>query len=309
MLLRSDPPKRLFVGGTGRCGTHALSAVLNRHSDYRRVHAEVRFHADPNGLPGLLSGACELPAFLEQLRGRWWKRTTTQGRSSGLHKEIPEETFIRAVNAFEADYPEDPWGASSTLIRELLDPVAEQAKKRGWVEMTKRTAQASPVLLRLLPDAKAIHIIRDGRDVAASVALKTWGPDTLLESLDWWEKRVGLCEQGVAEADPERVMVVGFEQFVAEDREGSLERLFDFIGERRLLRGRRQPGMRRYFDEEIGPAQANIGRWRKGLAEAEADEVDARYAASLQRLIAADTPAKPVFESFLASVGAVGAPA
>jgi hypothetical protein len=304
----SSTPDRVFVGGTGRCGTHALSSVLGHHAHYRRVHTELRFHADPTGLPGLLKGEIELSGFLEQLRGRWWRRTSRQGRQTGFFKRLPEERFNASVSKFERDFPSDQWGASSTLIHELIDPIAAQAKKPGWVEMTKRTVWAAPILLKLVPDAKLIHIIRDGRDCAASIATQAWGPEDFEGSLDWWEERVGISEQGAAGVDPERLLVLSFEDFVAEDREASYDRLVEFIGSKGFLGRRRAREMRRYYDDEIGGPKANRDRWRKGRSQDEQDQANERYAQALHRLIAADTPARPVFESFLASIESPAVP-
>ena len=310
MSARSTAPQRLFVGGTGRCGTHAMGSLLGRHSRYRRIHTELRFHADPPGLPGLLRGEVELAEFLATLRGRWWKRTASQGFESGLFKRVPEEIFERAIAEFERDFPDDQWGAASRLVYGLLDPIAAQAKKPGWVEMSNRNVEASPVLLELVPDIKMIHMIRDGRDASSSVVAQKWGPDEIMAAIAWWERRVADDERSSSQLPEERLLIVCFEDFVTGDREGTYDRLLDFIGERRLFRGRREPEMRRFFDEEIGTGRANIERWRKGLSEAEQDELCERYAAALERLIAADTPARPLFErSLQALVGPVPAPA
>ena len=47
----SDSPADLvFVGGTGRSGTHILSYLLDRHSRFFGVPIECRFHCNPKGL-------------------------------------------------------------------------------------------------------------------------------------------------------------------------------------------------------------------------------------------------------------------
>ena len=50
-----NPPSLLFVGGTGRSGTHVVSKILNKHSHFRKVPNEARFHTDPGGLPDVLN--------------------------------------------------------------------------------------------------------------------------------------------------------------------------------------------------------------------------------------------------------------
>ena len=61
--------KLVFVGGTGRSGTHVLSQLLSRHNRYGLVPVEVRFHTDPDGFPGLLDGSVTPEQFVRRLRG------------------------------------------------------------------------------------------------------------------------------------------------------------------------------------------------------------------------------------------------
>lgn len=304
----SSTPDRVFIGGTGRCGTHALASVLGNHAHYRRIHTELRFHADPDGLPGLLEGEVELLGFLEELRGRWWKRTSSQGRPTGFFQRLPEEIFNAAVAEFERSFPEDRWGASSKLVHDLLDPIARLAKKPGWVEMTKRTIYAGPVLQKLVPDAKFIHIIRNGRDVAASVATQAWGVDNFDDALDWWEERVESSERGAAGVEPDRMLHLSFDGFVATDRERSYDRLVRFIGSTGFRGRRRAREMQRYYEEEIGGPKANRDRWRRDLSQADQDRVNERYVGALRRLISANTPGRSIFEGFLASVESPAVP-
>src|SRR5262249_36643065 len=69
---RPDPR---FVGGTGRCGSHAIASLIAEHSPYALVSREVKFHVDPGGLSDLLAGRVEIHEFLTNMRSRWWKWT------------------------------------------------------------------------------------------------------------------------------------------------------------------------------------------------------------------------------------------
>ena len=164
MVGSSTAPDQLFVGGTGRCGTHAIGRLLGRHRHYKRVHTELRFHADPYGLPGLLRGRVELADYLANLRGRWWKRISARGHEQGLFNRISEDVFNAGVSDFEKNFPDDPSGASGKLIRDLIDP--QSGRRPGWVELTKRNVQASPVLCELLPECK-ISVGNQARVLAA----------------------------------------------------------------------------------------------------------------------------------------------
>ena len=43
---------------------------------------------------------------------------------------------------------------------------------------------------RTIPEARFVHLIRDGRDVALSVLGMNWGPSTVPEAAFRWKKRI-----------------------------------------------------------------------------------------------------------------------
>jgi len=47
-------PRRIFVGGTGRCGTTILARILGAHSSIHTIGTESRFIVDPKGLLNLV---------------------------------------------------------------------------------------------------------------------------------------------------------------------------------------------------------------------------------------------------------------
>ena len=64
------------------------------------------------------------------------------------------------------------------------------------------TIAESPTLLRLFPEAKLIHTVRDGRDAGSSKVSKRQKrshPRDGAEGLRWWEGRLRKIEAGVRE--------------------------------------------------------------------------------------------------------------
>ena len=57
----------------------------------------------------------------------------------------------------------------------------------------------------LLPDARFINVIRDGRDVALSISKERWGPNDAYAGLSWWANRVLKSSQALAMIDPKSV--------------------------------------------------------------------------------------------------------
>src|SRR5947207_11016977 len=75
----------VFVGGTGRSGTHVLGRLIGRHSRYAGIPIEARFHCNKRGLPDLLGGRVTLAGFVEKLRDFWWHRVRIDDQPRGLY--------------------------------------------------------------------------------------------------------------------------------------------------------------------------------------------------------------------------------
>ena len=103
-------------------------------------------------------------------------------------------------------FDDDPEGACRQLFYDLLwfrtgeaDPAG--AGPLGLVEQSTDTIAAAPTLARLFPEAKFIHVVRDGRDASASRVAQTRGlihPRTRRQGLEWWEERIRRIDAGEA---------------------------------------------------------------------------------------------------------------
>ncbi len=251
----SNPPAELvFVGGTGRSGTHVLSYLLDRHSRFHGVPIECRFHCNPKGLADVVRGRTEPEDFLRKLRGYWWHRVRIgdrayvrakwralgRGRERGLRQIVAADRFEEAVGRFEATHGEDLLHASRTLFYDLLQPGADRAGKPVLVEMSCFTIAAADALARIFPEARFVHSVRDGRDSGSSkVSLrqKPHHPTDVSSGIDFWADRLRQAEEGVrglSDADRERLCVISLDELVHSDREAA------YGGAARLPRGRRR---------------------------------------------------------------------
>jgi Sulfotransferase family len=281
------PPPIVFVGGTGRSGTHVLATLLGRHSIYADVTVEARFHAKPQGLPDLLDGEVTPEQFVRKLKRFWWYRVAAGealpavfprlplGRSvRGLHKLMPERRFDRAIERFRRRWPRDSEMACRQLFLDLLWPIAARARKPGLVEMTTSNIQRARTLHRLFPEARFVHSIRDGRDSGSSKVSKRQRrqhPRDAVEGFEWWFDRLERIERGVATLPPEKVLHLSLDRLVAGDREETYVSLLAFLGIED------EPQMRAYFDAEVTEEKANRDRWRQGLSAGEQKELTRRY--------------------------------
>lgn len=292
---RPDDPDLVFVGGTGRSGTHVLSQLLGSHPRYARVPIEARFHCNPQGFPDLLSGRVSAEVFLKKLQKFWWRRIRAGevapvvarriafGRKvRGLHKVVPRDRFDAAVEEFERGYPGDPEVACRNLFLDLLWPLTAEQGKPGLIEMSCFTIAQGPTLQRLFPEAKLIHTVRDGRDAGSSKVSKRQKrshPRDGFEGLRWWEGRLRNIERGVGGLeDRSKLLCVSLDDLVAGDREGVFAEICDFAG----LDD--DPGMRRFFDEEMDADAAHKERWREGLSSERQQALTREYEKTLDRL-------------------------
>lgn len=283
-----------FVGGTGRSGTHVVSHFLGHHRRISSIGVECRFHVEDRGFPGLLEGSVSKQQFLERLRGFWW-RGRLRGRERGLFKLVPEERFRAAVAAFDDAFDEDaPEAACRQLFLDLLWPRAIERWAAGLVEQSCDTVAAAPTLVRLFPEARFVHVVRDGRDASASRVAQTRGivyPRTRRQGIDWFERRLRNIEQGARQIPEDRLLQVSLEEILTPPRHEAAEELAGFVG---VKFGRR---MRRFFYHRMDLESANKERWREGLSERRQRSLAERYVDSLERMEADGISSAPILRA------------
>lgn len=261
----------IFTGGTGRSGTTIAGELLGRHPDLALIPVEMRFHVDPGGLVDLAQGAIDVGTFEDKLRTRWFRRKPNSSGPRGLHVVADEEALDRALEGLHRDYAEDPWGSCGRFLAELMQLRTDRLEARTWVEMTPPNGKRADALCRMFPDARVIHMVRDGRDVAASVAPRTWGPNDILSALTWWGQQMTQIDQSMRRAPADQVRTIRLESLVVERREEEYEELLACVGLADAVR------MRRFFDDVVGPESMHPGRWRRDLDDDQVREVEARY--------------------------------
>jgi hypothetical protein len=268
----------LFVGGTGRSGTWALGRLLGEHPELVTVHTELRFHAQGRAFGRLLDGSLAPDRYAREFLDRYYGLTSGDGTPKGLQLLASRWEVTQALTAFRAAAGEDLPSAMGALVHRLVDPYARGRRATGWVETTPGNAAVADALTGVLPRAHVVHIVRDGRDVAASIASMPWGPSEPVAALDRWADGLRAADAAFRRADPARVHVVRFEDLVVRDRDATLTDLLDRLGieDRARIRAR--------FDAKLDPGRSNLGRWRRDAGADAQATIDARYRAILGEL-------------------------
>lgn len=259
------------MGGTGRSGTHALGFLLNEHPTYWMIPGETRLQAEVIGLPGLVDGKADLDEVCRRLLGRYFYKKNKAGRVRGIHRAgVTRAQLEAAVEALRRDFSEtDAVESIAAFMRAVFDPLTEAAGAQHWVEQTPPNVEYAALHQQMFPGAGTIHLVRDGRDVAASVSRLPWGPTTMLDGLEWWDEHLRAAEAAVG--DPARVHVVGFEALMIEDRDVEYARILEFLD---VPDDR---GMRTYFEDSLTPERTHVGRWRDDIGISERRTFEQSY--------------------------------
>ena len=207
---RNNAP--FFVVGSGRSGTTLLQSILNGHS---RLYIPPETHfieALAAGLP--LSD----PLTAEQVQDAV-DRITTHWRWSA-NKIDSSELLAEAV---ALDRPR-----MADILNIIYQQHLRRTGKPRWGDKTPRYIRYVPQILAIYPDARFIHLIRDGRDVAISMANVNWGPSYDRDFAWARAVRLGIDYRNAPFA--QRILEVRYEDMV-HDLEATVRRACAFIGE------------------------------------------------------------------------------
>ena len=113
-------------------------------------------------------------------------------------------------------------------IRATFHAYARSKGSERWGDKTPIYVEHIDFLADLFPDARFIHLVRDGRDVALSFLERSWGPQTIEEGAQRWKARVCAGRRSGQALDPSRYTELRYEHLI-DDAEGALRRVCEFV--------------------------------------------------------------------------------
>jgi hypothetical protein len=125
----------------------------------------------------------------------------------------------------------------TTAARAFYDLYARKQGKRRWGDKTPGYQIRMLKLKKALPEARFIHVIRDGRDVVLSQARKATEPTPLETAAKRWRSRILATRLRARRLEEGSYLEVRFEDLIG-DTERTLRRICDFIDlrfDRRML--------------------------------------------------------------------------
>jgi hypothetical protein len=179
------PREVVFVGGTRFSGADAVAAMLAEEPGASAVPEAVRFHTDSWGIPALLHGRIGLADFAARLRG------------DEIAERIPRERLDAALAVLGDGYHADPLQSCRELFWSLVEELAGAASGALLVEASPGNLVEAHTLIRLVPEARFVHVVRDGRDVAVAAVESDAEVRRIAAALDRWAGELREIERGM----------------------------------------------------------------------------------------------------------------
>jgi Sulfotransferase family len=284
-MTASAPP--FLIIGAQRSGTSLLSRILNEHPNIavpsesfffntfgplRRFYGDLSLEANRDRL---------IDDALSTFKIREWRPPLTR---EAVVAELTEPTL-------------------GGVFRALLDAWTATQGKRRWGEKTPQHVLHWDHVGAALPDAKIIHIVRDGRDVALGLIAARFGPATTFRAAERWLTYVDSIEAVKAATTSERLHEIRYEDLLLEP-ERVLTGLCSFLGERYAktmldFHKNADPYGHGYRSEHRNlhkPLMRDrVGRWRRRMSARDVRIFESVAGPALERYgYALATPATPL---------------
>jgi hypothetical protein len=177
--------------------------------------------------------------------------------------------------ALLSDLPVGDFGA---VVARFHEKYASAKGKPFWANVDIATFDHMDQVSRWFDDARFLHIIRDGRDVALSHQTMPYGAGNIAECARAWVSRTTTNAKMGHIIGPERYMTIRFEDLVLDTR-GSLEKICAFLGvafDESMLRyadmvEEKIPRDRRWLWPALSrpPEESKVGQWQRGMTRSQ----------------------------------------
>lgn len=198
----------VFIVGCPRSGTSLLRNLL-------RSHPNLTFPRESHFIPGFYRAygnpksdreARELATRVLNLS--WLKRW-------GLERSPDEFADCRSFREF---------------VCRLFEGWARHENKPRWGDKTPQHVLEIPTLLEIFPEAKIIHVCRDGRDVALSWLLAKLDPGNLYTAALKWRTWVSAGRRAGSALSSGTYFELKYETLLA-DLRGTMQKVCEFLDE------------------------------------------------------------------------------
>ena len=199
------------------------------------------FERSGTTLLSMMVGAHPRIAVPLSATGLWYRYGKALGRYSGLRARADLERMVsdllreERVRLWDAQFTCDDVlaglrpGSYPAVVARFHALYAEKKGKECWGNIDIGTLDDMDLANHWFPDARFVHIVRDGRDVALSHKTYVYGTANIWECARRWASKVHTNLKMGAMLGPDRYMVLRYEDLIL-DTEASLRRLCAFMG-------------------------------------------------------------------------------
>lgn len=241
-------PDITVLVGSGRSGTTYLAVVLKQSLD-------MGFSAEPKFVASLHR---RLPLFGDLSNPKNLRRLATVIHNGKLFRHLHGRVGVPSTVDELLERVQEP--TYTGLLYATFGLIAE---KRGHLRLAYKDpwdVQNIALISRLLPTARFIHILRDGRDVAASMLKFEWGATNLYAGCRYWARTTAIGRRDGALLG-DRYLELRLEDLMA-DRQNLGRKLGAFV-----LHDENSPDAQKVADhlEQSGSSEAAT-RWPTQLS-------------------------------------------
>jgi Sulfotransferase family len=273
----------VFIVGASRSGTTLLRRMIDAHPEIA-ITRETHWIVDVLKGDGAVSPEAPVsPALLSRLLAT--ERFTRMG--------VDTAELERLVSG-------DSPPSYAQFVTAAFDQHGATHGKRLVGDKVPGYVTALPTLHALWPQARFVHMIRDGRDVCLSVLdwqragrevtrYSAWPEDPVSVTALWWERRVRLGREDSAALAPGLYEELRYEALVA-DPPGACRTLCEFLGvpfDERMLRfheGRERDDPSLSAKKAWRPVTAGLRDWRTEMGEEDVERFEAAAGGLLDEL-------------------------
>ncbi|MDA0772533.1 MAG: sulfotransferase [Cyanobacteria bacterium] len=225
-MIKTQCTNPIFIIGCPRSGTTLLASILNRHSQIASG-TETHFFD-----------------FVSRRNINWKEFTLTS--FTKLLAESRIQDFIQAAGISKEklikNYKQDPQSKYQSKLEIdqfykkevfdlLMNSFLDSRSKARLCENTPQHLCHIEEILTLYPQAKFIHLIRDGRDTIRSLMQMPWRPKGLLNNARFWVQNLKEVSKTINKLDTDSILEIRYEELVTKPEE-SLELICDFLEEK-----------------------------------------------------------------------------
>lgn len=247
--------RTVFVGASARSGTTFLGSMLGTHPRALAT-PESKFNVEAYLACARWSQPVDLQEAYREIKRR------PDFPTWGIDMTTVDESEVAGLQSYAE--------IMHWLVKHYARSIGRETPEI-WVDHTPFNIVYAPILMELYPDAKMIHLVRDGRSVTSSVLKVDWGPNTPNAAAYWWINRVAHGLAAESFLGPERIHRVRYEDLVLYPQT-TLQSLCEFLEiefEPSMVTGSgfRMPKHAAHIHPHVGsaPNADRINAWQREL--------------------------------------------